>query len=63
VSARASRCIVCLRSIEGASLADPETGDELHAECLADRVLHDAILAALGLVALFVAPTVVVLAG
>jgi hypothetical protein len=35
-------CIMCTRAIENASLADPETGDELHAECLADRVLPDA---------------------
>lgn len=49
---------MCTRSIEDASLADPEAGDELHAECLADRVLPDTLLAGFGLIALFPAPTI-----
>jgi hypothetical protein len=56
-------CIVCSRAIDGASIADPETGDELHAACLADRLPQDAALALFGTIALFLAPTIVVWAG
>jgi len=56
-------CIVCARAIDGASIGDPESGVELHAACLAERLPQDAFLAAIAALALVLAPAIVVWAG
>jgi hypothetical protein len=58
-----TRCIVCSSAIEGASIRDPDSGIELHAACLADRLPGDVAVTAVGTLALLLAPLIVVWAG
>lgn len=51
------------RPSEGSWLIDTDTGDELHLSCAAGRAAQEAAVAALGLLAAVLVPTIVVWAG
>ena len=51
-------CRICSQPIDGPHLGEP--GDALHPACLADRLPQDAVASLGGLLALFLAPTIVI---
>ena len=61
-SAKAS-CAICDQTIDDALLTDAETGRAFHPRCVVDRLPHDAAVRAIGVLALFVVPPVIVWAG
>jgi hypothetical protein len=54
-------CSICLDPIDGPQLGDP--GDAMHPACLADHLPQDAAVALGGLIALVLAPPILVWAG
>lgn len=56
-------CPICESPIEGPRLTDAETGSQFHAACVVNRVPEDAVVRLAGLLALALAPLVVVWAG
>jgi len=56
-------CAHCGQPIDGARVGDPRPAAGWHPACAAARLPGDALVAALGLVLMLVAPTVVVWAG
>jgi hypothetical protein len=51
-------CSICLDPIAGPQLGDG--GGAVHAVCLAERLPQDAVAALGGLIALFLAPTILI---
>jgi hypothetical protein len=51
-------CTICEQTIDGPRLGD--AGEAVHPACLAERVPQDAAVALAGLLALFLAPTIVI---
>jgi hypothetical protein len=51
-------CSICLDPIAGPQLGDGD--DAVHAVCLAERLPQDAVAALGGLIALFLAPTILI---
>jgi hypothetical protein len=58
-----SRCSVCARPIDGMPSTTLGTNGEVHAACLADQLLQDAVIALVTLAVLVFAPAIVVWAG
>jgi hypothetical protein len=54
-------CAICHDPLEGPGVGDP--GSEIHPACLADRLPQDAVVALGSLVALVLAPPIVIWAG
>ena len=51
-------CSICLDPISGPQVGDG--GDAVHASCLADRLPQDAVVAVGGLLALLLAPAILI---
>jgi hypothetical protein len=51
-------CSICLKPIDGPQLGEP--GGAMHPACLADRLPQDAVVAFGGLLALFLAPAILI---
>jgi hypothetical protein len=51
-------CSICLSPIDGPQLGEP--GDAMHPACLADRLPQDAVAALGGLLALVLAPAILI---
>jgi hypothetical protein len=51
-------CNICLEPIDGPQLGEP--GDAMHPACLAERLPQDAVVTLGGLLALFLAPTILI---
>jgi hypothetical protein len=54
-------CTICRHPIEERGLGDP--GNAIHPACLADRLPQDAVVAVGGLLALLLAPPIIIWAG
>ena len=55
-----SICSICDLAVEGPRLTDPETGDQCHGACFADRVPKDAVGALVAASLLVLAPLIIV---
>jgi hypothetical protein len=53
-----SPCTLCRRPLDEPALTDPRSGDAAHMACVLERFPHDATVALLGALALFVIPFV-----
>jgi hypothetical protein len=51
-------CSICLSPIDGPQLGEP--GDAMHPACLADRLPQDAVVTLGGLLALALAPAILI---
>jgi hypothetical protein len=56
-------CSICGRLIEGPCISDPESRGTFHPACLGERLPQDAIVALISVLALVLAPPIVVWAG
>jgi hypothetical protein len=56
-------CAICGLPIHGPCMRDPEGGSNFHPACFAQHLPEDAIVALIALIAVVVAPVIVLWAG